>query len=231
MIDGMVEIAERRSEPDAGLMVLRNVVRGWRLILVLPLLSIAGALTFLRAVPPEHTAVMVVGPTSTTGFAAMGARIPIVGHEAASAAEQGTGMEALSDFARFLHLLTSVPVAERLMGDTELLHRMFPERWDVQAGAWTEPEGAMAALRRLLLHLSGRDEWVEPDAGAVARYLRSRVVVEPVGTGPMRRVRFRHADRMFAIVLLRALAVTTDAHLRGEASRRSLAQWSMRTVR
>lgn len=224
MVDRLVEIVERRGGIGEGPAVLRGVLRGWRLVLALPLAALVGALAFLRTVPPEHTAVMVVGPISPTGFAAMGARIPVAGREAASAAEQGTGTETLSDFARFLHLLTSVPVAERLMGDPGLLHRMFAERWDAQAGAWAEPVGMTAALRRLLLGLAGREEWVVPDAGTVAAYLRGRVVVETVGTGPMHRVRFRHPDRAFALAFLRALAEATDAHLRGEARRRTSAQ-------
>lgn len=224
MVDGLVEIVERRGGMAEGPAVLRGLLRGWRLVLALPLVALVGALALLRVVPPEHTAVMVVGPTSPTGFAAMGARIPVAGREAASAAEQGTGTETLSDFARFLHLLTAVPVAERLMEDPALLRRMFAERWDAQAGAWAEPVGAAATLRRLLLGLAGREVWVQPDAVAVAGYLRGRVVVEPVGTGPMHRVRFRHPDRDFALVFLRALAAATDAHLRGEARRRTTAQ-------
>lgn len=224
MVDGLAEITERRSERDAGNEILRDLLRGWRLMLLLPLVALAGTLALLWSVQPEFTAVMVVGPTSTSGFAAMGARIPQPGREAASAAEQGTGSESLSDFARYLHLLTSVPVAERLMADPRLVQRMFPERWDAEAGRWMEPAGATAALRRLLFRLAGREDWVLPDAGAVVQYLRRRIVVEPVGTSAMRRVRFRHSDRGFALAFLRALGEQADAHLRGEARRRTTAQ-------
>lgn len=224
MVDGLAAITERRGERDAEVEILRNVLRGWRLLLLLPLAAVAGTVALLWTVQPEFTAVMVIGPTSISGFAAMGARIPQSGREAASAAEQGTGSEALSDFARYLHLLTSFPVAERLMADPRLVQRMFPDRWDAQAGEWTEPAGAASGLRRLLFRLSGREEWVAPDASVVAQYLRRRVVVEPVGTSAMRRIRFRHSDRGFAVAFLRSLAEQTDAHLRGEARRRTAAQ-------
>lgn len=226
MVDGLAEVTSRRREDEADAVVLRGILRGWRLAVVLPLLTLAGAVALLRTVPPEHTATMVVGPVSAAGFAAMGTRIPLSGREAASAAEQGTGSEVLSDFARFLHLLTSVPVAERLMSQPDLLRRIFSERWDPADGRWVEPQGVAAGLRRLFFAAVGRQEWLEPDASAVARYLRSRVVVEPVGTGPMRRVRFRHPDRGFALAFLRVLAAETDAHLRAEAARRSAAQVS-----
>jgi len=224
VVDGLADITARRRDEEADAAVLRGVLRGWKLVVLLPALALLGAVAFLRAVPPEHTAVMVVGPTSSAGFAAMGARIPVVGREAASAAEQGSSAEALSDFARFLHLLTSVPVAERLMADHGLLRRMFGDRWDPSVGAWVEPVGALPALRRLISALVGRADWIEPDERVVARFLRDRVVVEPVGTGPMRRVLFRHPDRGFALAFLRGLVAATDAHLRAEASRRSAAQ-------
>lgn len=224
MVDGLAAITERRAKQDAAVTILRDVLRGWRLVLVLPLMTLTGGLALLWSVQPEFTVVMVVGPTSTSGFAAMGARIPQPGREAASAAEQGVGSEALSDFARYLHLLTSVPVAERLMADPRLLQRMFQERWDAQAGAWEEPAGAASALRRLLFRLAGREDWVVPDVTAVAQYLKRRIVVEPVGTSAMRRVRFRHSDRGFALAFLRTLGEQADAHLRAEARRRTAAQ-------
>ena len=91
---------------------------------------------------------IVMGPVSAAGFAAMGARIPLSGREAASAAEQGTGAEALSDFARFLH----AKPAERQEILVNLLGLHVYQRIGEQAGL--EPLDRRA--RRRLVTFAGR---------------------------------------------------------------------------
>lgn len=222
----MVEVAHGFVGEAPDVRVLAGTVRaGWRLVAACALAALLLALAGLRLVPAEHTASMVVGPTARTGVAAMGPRMPVHGADGAfGLAEPGSGDEALSDFARFLQLLGSVPVAARLMADPALEQRLFPERWDAGSGRWTAPSGAAPTLKRLLLGLAGREDWVEPDAEALATRLRRALLVSPVGTGPMRRLTLRHADRAFALELLGRLAAAADAHLRGEAMRRSAAQ-------
>lgn len=199
---------------------------GWRVLVAGAFAGVALAISALWAVPPEHTAVMIVGPTARVGSAAMGARIPVMaGRESAlGAAEPGPGDEALSDYARYLELFGSGPVAERLAGDPALPRALFPDRWDAAEERWRSPAGALATLKRLLLAAVGRRDWVEPDSERVARALRERLVIDTVRTGPMRRIALRHQDRATALDLLRRIATATDAHLRAEAARRSAAQ-------
>lgn len=217
----MTADVQRPAVPGA----LAVLFAGWRVIAGCALAGLVVAILGLRLATAEHTASMVVGPTARTGFAGMGPRVPVAGPEvAAGMAEHGAGDETLSDFARFLELLVSTPVAARLIVDPALLRRLFPDRWDAAAGEWRLPDGLAAQARRLLLTLAGRDDWVEPDAVEAARRLRELVSVATIGTGPMRRVAVRHADRAFALDLLERLAAATDAHLRAEAARRSAAQ-------
>lgn len=214
---------------EAGLRLrhfLRMLWEGRLILLGGAVLGLVLSVTALRLVTPQYTASMVVGPTARVGAAAMGARLPVlIGREAAAAAsEPGPGDEILSDFARYLQLFTSIPVAERLMADPALLRGLFPDRWDEEAGEWRPPPGPVAGAKRLFLALVGRTDWVVPDAERVASALQNRLVVDMVGSGPMRRIRLRHADRAAALQLLAAAARATDAHLRAEASRRSAAQ-------
>lgn len=206
--------------------LVRTLRESWRLLLSCGLGGMLLALAGIWLVPPEYTATMVIGPTARVGAAAMGARTPVLaGREAAqSVAEPGPGEELLSDFARYLELFGSAAVAERLMADPALLRAVFPGRWDEEAQRWRPAPGPAGAARRLLLALVGREDWVEPDADRFARWLRSRIAVDMVRSGPMRRIALRHRDRAFAIDLLGRLAAATDAHLRAEAQRRSAAQ-------
>ncbi|MGQ9367409.1 hypothetical protein [Azospirillum sp. ST 5-10] len=220
-----------RRGPSAGIAVagdaralLGPLLAGWPTVIATSGLAVALALAWLNLTVPLHTATMVLGPTARTGIAAMGARMPLTGVDAAGLAEPGNGEETLSDFARFLELLGAPAVAERLMADPEVARRLFPARWDAGAGRWRPPAGAVPAARRWLLALAGRSDWVEPDPVVVARHLQGLVTVDRIDGGPMRRVALRHEDRAFALDLLHRLAAAADAQLRAEAARRSAAQ-------
>lgn len=206
--------------------LVETALAGWRTLLGATLGAVALAVAALWLTPPEHTAVMIVGPTARVGSAAMGARVPVMtGRETPlGAAEPGAGDESLSDYARYLELFGGGAVADRLAADSVFLRVLFAERWDAEAGGWRPPPGLAPTLKRLLLAAVGRRDWVEPDAERVARTLRDRLVIDMVRTGPMRRISLRHRDRATALDLLGRVAAATDAHLRAEASRRSVAQ-------
>ncbi|KAA0581352.1 hypothetical protein FZ983_10490 [Azospirillum sp. B21] len=208
---------------------LRRFVRllrqGWRWLLAGGFGGIALAVCALWLVTPAYTAAMVIGPTARVGSAAMGARVPMLsGRDSAAMAEPGAGDESLSDFARYLELFGSGPVAEQLARDSRLLQALFPDRWDAETQRWRPPSGMVPAVKRALLALVGRQDWVEPDGERVARALRDRLVIDMLRSGPMRRITLRHSDRATALDLLGRVAAATDAHLRAEAARRSAAQ-------
>ncbi|MFP5514295.1 MAG: hypothetical protein ACLGJC_14545 [Alphaproteobacteria bacterium] len=208
---------------------LRGFVRlfrqGWRWLLAGGLGGIALAVCALWLVTPAYTAAMVIGPTARVGSAAMGARVPTLsGRDSAAMAEPGAGDESLSDFSRYLELFGSGPVAEQLARDPGVPRALFPDRWDAESQRWRLPSGVIPAVKRTLLALVGRQDWVEPDGERVARALHDRLVIDMLRSGPMRRVTLRHADRVTALDLLGRVAAATDAHLRAEAARRSAAQ-------
>jgi len=204
---------------------VRTLIAGWRWLLGGLVGGVALAVSALWLVTPAYTAAMVIGPTARVGSAAMGARVPTLnGRDSTGVAEPGAGDESLSDFARYLELFGSGPVADRLASDPAILRALFAERWDAETGRWRPPPGLLPTIKRAMLAMVGREDWVEPDGDRLSRTLRDRLVVDMLRSGPMRRITFRHADRAAAVELLGRIAAATDAHLRGEAARRSAAQ-------
>lgn len=200
--------------------ILGELSRGWLWILAGGGLGFLIALAVLNLVPPEHTATIVIGPTSISGPAAMGVRAPIDRQNATNLAEHPAGSEEVSDFVRYLHLLTSRTVARRLLADTVLVHGLFEDRWDPVSQTWHLPASPVSRVYRLILALAGRESWVEPDADALTLQLNRTLMVESVGTGALRRIRFRHADPAFARYLLSKVAAAADDQLREEARHR-----------
>ncbi len=205
---------------------LFSFVAGWRLVVLLAVTTTLLAAVVLRGLPSEHTAQMVVGPIARTGASAMGARAVAAGRSdmPLSVLEFGNGDETLSDFSRFIELLSSPTIAARLMIEPGILPHLFPERWDQATARWHTPGGVGGWLRAAVLGLAGREDWSEPDADIVSRQLRRMVVVQSLGTNPMRRLSYRDSDRAFAVILLQRLTSLADSHLREEAARRANAE-------
>lgn len=200
--------------------ILGDLVQGWVWILIGGGVGFLIALGILNLVPPEHTAMIVIGPTSISGPAAMGVRVPVDRQNATNLAEHPSGSEEVSDFARYLHLLTSQTVARRLLADATLMHGLFADRWDPASQTWRLPSGPLSRVSRLILAMAGRESWVEPDADALTRLLTRALVVESVGTGAMRRIRFRATDPAFARSVLSKVTAAADDQLREEARHR-----------
>lgn len=201
--------------------LVRTLFGCWRLFLFGLTMTLVGLVLLIRFWPEQYSAAMVVGPVSESGTAAMGPRVPMPPIDRTAAlVEYGSAEETLSDYSRFLGLLTTSVVAQRLLSDDSLMRRLFPDRWDADAQRWRPPGGLSGRLRRVALWLVGWEDWTVPDATAVARHLRRVVGREMVAGGPMHRIRVRHADRATALALLSALYRTADRHLRDEAARR-----------
>lgn len=216
-----------RLETPVGEMgeLLRVLAAGWRQLAICALVGLSLMLLALHLVTPRYTASMVVGPPGRSGPAAMGPRAPALSPAAGRGiAEQGSAEELVSDFARYLALVTSVPVAERLTADSEVMRGLFEGSWDKEEGRWRPPPGLGALLTRGLRWMAGYGAWAPPDAVELSRLLKKELAVEAVNEGPLRRLVFRHEKREFALLLLARLHAATEAHLRDEAGRRLRAE-------
>ncbi|QQP87715.1 hypothetical protein IGS68_16650 [Skermanella sp. TT6] len=202
--------------------LLRNGVTialaGRRLVLGVTALSVVFAVLALRQIEPVFTATLVVGPTAAGGLLGRAAPLPAIPPGSETATIPGAG-ETMSNYERFLYELTSFPVAEELAAAPEVMHRAFERMWDADAGTWVPDDSPVARLRRFFNELVGRIPWTEPDGRTLVRYLQKEVRIQQVGTTPLRRISYRHADPEFARLLLNRLYATTERQLRSMAVR------------
>jgi hypothetical protein len=171
------------------------------------------AAAWLRATPAEFRAAMVVGPVETLDRAA--------DSRADASSDGGTGV---SDFSRFLALLTSVEASRRLAREGWVLPAMFPEARDEATGRWHPPPGLGAWAERTVARLLGREAWRPPGPEALAERLHLRLEIGGVGASGLERIRLRHRDRDTALRLLALLHATADGMVREAAAARAEAQ-------
>lgn len=208
------------GEPPLG-RLLEDLVRARMRLLATALAGLLLTLVAVWLLEPRHTATMMVGPTTRLGPSGMGPTLPAgTGGSPRALAEPGSGEETLSDYARYLELLTAHPVAARLKDDPVIMTTIFRDHWDAERGVWRPPVTLGHTARRLFYGVAGQRAWAPPDGERLARHLERTVRIERVGTGPIRRVVYRHADREFAMRLLAALHTAADGLIRDEAGRR-----------
>lgn len=181
------------------------------------LLALVFAFLWMNVTTPKYTGEMILGPTSQTGVAARGIRLPIENLQNEKIRANPTEInnnETLSDFAREVQLLTSPEVAEQLLADQDLAiaERLLSQR------------GMMIQIKSVLWKMAGQKTNTQKDASTLAAALESQLHIDAIGLSAMRRITFRHADREFAIDLLNALYRAADKYLRNQAQERTVTE-------
>lgn len=173
------------------------------------------------SIQPEYTVKMVVGPVSANGTASMGTPAAHLNEMEIGNASMANP-ESLSDYDRYLQLLTSPSVAENLISHVPgILPLFFPDKWDAKKKEWVLPWQAIPA--EIINRARGGAAWQAPTADDLSSRLKAMLQQRVIGATPMRELRLRHADRGFAITLLYAMHQAADNVLREEAERRSVA--------
>jgi len=214
--DGMAPVGEIQKLLRDAIVI---AVAGRRLIAGTAIVAAILASLALRMIEPSFTATLIVGPTAADGLLGHGTPIPeLPSGSIISGAVYGSG-EKMSNYERFLYELTSHSVADELAASPEIMQRVFEPMWDASAQAWRPDPRLVPRLRRVLSELVGRPSWSEPDSRDLARFLRSRILVQQIGNTPLRRISYRNPDPEFARLLLNRLYSATERRLRTIAIR------------
>ena len=213
--------------------LMRMIKRRWFLVAVITALFVLIAIIVLQLSPRLYTTQMIVGPTASDGVAGRGNRLTLQSTD--SPLYRGAPVEldkdeSLSDFSRFIELITSQEITRRVIrhhpsDSLSILQKLFADQWDAETQSWRPPGGVISRLKRAMNWLGrGGKTWVPPSARAATQVLDRNLLIEPVGTSAMRRIVYRHSDRQFGIDLLNALYDAADEHLRDQAKRRTRAE-------
>lgn len=207
----------------------------WRLVGGAIMGVLIGCIIVL-SIRPQYTVRMVVGPVSANGPAGMGtpaARLQDLRREDTNAAN--SGMDTLTDYDRYLQLLTSAAMAENLIRNVpDILQTLFPDRWNAREKKWQLPLAAWPA--EIINRARGGNPWQAPTADDLSNKLDELLQLRVIGATPMRELRLHYPDRGFGLTLLYAMHEAADNVLREEAARRSTSiteyiQKQLQTVR
>lgn len=167
----------------------------------------------------QASALLSAAPGSSSNSAGGGA-------SALSGAARLIGLAAPSgssgvEYTKFQSLLTSNILADQLATKTDLLQRMYPDRWDQKTRTWSAPSGFVASIRSAIRSILGRPPQQAPGVKDIVALLNNNVredlslqtgLLELTATGK---------DPEFTRLLLTDLHRGADNILRASARMRS----------
>ncbi len=158
---------------------------------------LAGLITgfiFIVLAVPQYRATMLIAPAERATGPDIKALLPDNSSFAVQYMMNTLGSQDSGDYIRFEHMLHGASVAARLLKDERFMD---------------------GVARANSFVLQGRRTNIDTPE-ELASYLTDKVVIETVGTTPLRRLIYKHRDRGFATYMLRRLHEETDNIIREE---------------
>jgi hypothetical protein len=174
--------------------MLALVIRRWRLVLAVELISIGLAVLFLHLVTYKYTITMQVSPVDS------GSAEQKSGLGGAFAALTGSLTPDVNRIELYMAALTSIKVAKAIADKPDIMHGLFYKEWDSTTQSWHPPRGPLPALISGLENLLGfpPKAWAPPDAKSVLELL----------------ITYRDKDPRFGVALVEAIHEAADGQLR-----------------
>lgn len=196
------------------------------IVVTLGLLFAAAAAVAMHYMTPRYAVHMLIAPVISSnerGNALFSRNPALLGLTADLDLGIAQG-DSVARFERFIQLLSSVALAERLAGDPEIMHELFAGLWDKETGRWREPDGTLARARRIYRQFFGFPDWQPPTALNLAARLKNSVVVTPVPRTRFRMIDFTDTDPVFGRHLLQRIYDAAEGILRSQAAERAREQ-------
>jgi hypothetical protein len=180
------------------------------------------AVIYLRTADYAYTASfqVVPAPGSNRESSSLGALSTL-------ATLTGATLESIpvTPFRLYLEGIYTRRIATRMAADPELMHHVFADEWDAQAGRWREPTGIGRTLGKAASVLAGQtaQPWTPPDAARLQAWINTNVTVDQTPKTPIVTLSISDPDPAFAANFLTRLHVNTDAWVRDRSLERTRA--------
>ena len=219
----MPEETTLTSPPPASKFDLPTIVREFRrqwLVIVLALaVCLVAAVGYLRSASYTYSVSLSVVPAQN--LSGNGSN-PIDGL-ASLAGVSLNSSGPVSQFDLYIEQLASRAVAERLVSQPELMHKLFAGEWNAARGRWERPTGFLSTVSSAIKGMLGLPAvaWQRPDAARLQDLLLGSVKRTRGDKASILTISIQSADPQFAAQFLTTLHQTTDDILRRNALLRS----------
>jgi uncharacterized protein involved in exopolysaccharide biosynthesis len=168
-------LKERLAPP----VVLAKARSGWPLLVVLIILFMVAATLMMAFSRPTYVATAVIGPPgqkldATDLSGASGAAASLASRLGLKRSLGG----ADTTYDKYMSVLTSNRLSVGLTRDTDVMQRVFRERWDPEAREWRKVGGPVFEAKRALKQLLHYPVKTAPDADDLSKYLATKLTID-----------------------------------------------------
>jgi len=180
---------------------------------------VALAVIYLHVATYRYTAELVLTPTQSSNTSRLGGLGGLASLAGVSLPQDQKEMS----FSLYQQGVHSRGLADALARHKPLMRVVFANEWNVDAGRWQQPRGAMSSMVGALKNILGVPvyEWRTPDGARLQTYLKREVGVAEDMKKPFVTLTFDHKDPEFAVYFLNTLNVELDNILRQKALERA----------
>lgn len=186
-----------------------SIWKGKWLILIAVAVGLTYGLRVLKDYEPVFEAQMVV--------------MPITQQQSGGASLAGAGLQSLgislgartaNNFDRFQMIFESHEFARLLEEKHGMLRKVFRNSWNAKTSSWDRPQGTRFGRNEELRAELRRNNWREPSAFALARFIKGNVKFR--AEGQFHRISFQHSDREFALWFLGTIYAEAESVIRNQ---------------
>jgi uncharacterized protein involved in exopolysaccharide biosynthesis len=196
--------------------------RHYRLLIAILAVFMLLGLVIVAVSKPAYTAVAIIGPPSSTLdsmtslTAGLGSTISRgLGKKFGIGGGGGSG----DVFDQYQSLLTSNRIASVLASDQNVLHAMFPAKYDWERGAWKTSGGPLSGVKRFLKSVLHMPVKSHPDKDDVSKYLKRVMTIDAPLTSNFVTITVTEGDPNKAEWLLNTVLSTADSVIREDKRR------------
>ena len=213
---------ESGEQLDFGELFAR-LTRRWYVVLIALLVAIAIAIIYLNIVTYRYTATMKIAPTQAGQQNGLGSKLGRLNSLASVAGVNLSTGSGSIDFDLYVEGVQSRDVADLLVRDGELMHRLYFREWDASHRLWRAPSGGLAGAAHGLKSSLGLPDYPyrPPDGARLLLLLQKDIIVDRSLRTPIVTVTYDNESPETAVLLLRRVDATVDGLLRHRALVRS----------
>ncbi|GGF27521.1 hypothetical protein GCM10011611_36930 [Aliidongia dinghuensis] len=184
-----------------------------RWIIAFSLVGLLVGILVLVFVPAKYEAVAVVAPPIDRSGAKVRGDVSTSSPTGLLAGLAGA-QSAPPVLQRFEQTLHSRRLADELIKDGSLAHKIFAGQWDAQSQTWVKPTGLLASVHEFILRLLHRPTDTTPTAWHLEDFLGRYIVVTPLPRSSAFQIKYSCPERDFCLELLRTVVENADGLIR-----------------
>ena len=190
----------------------------WKFIAIFTTACLLVAIFLNHTMVPKYRVEVVLSPVDEAENKAQLGQFS--GLASIAGIDLGASNSEATKFERFLYMLKTPLIAEKLSQKPLVMQNIFAGKWNKNSNDWNNPSGIKKMLRYSIETVIGITEWQSPNYKDLSLFLNKKLEISNVGETSLIRISLEHHNPEFGISFIKSLRIITDNILREQDLKR-----------